>query len=169
MVNVIQQDREVVLDILRDNVREDYREANPDMRELPQLAVDTATPESLRAFIEIHWELSQHVERRRIRTRYTWVATSTGGFGISYYRDPIISRASNSKNREIQAVCLPMKPPWQGILEVYCSGHDKVPVESTDVQIVGSRAGQPVFRVRNVPTPRFARQTIDAFRHSSLS
>ena len=169
MANVIQQDRQTVLDILRDNIREDYREGRPDMRELPQLAVDTATPESLRAFIEIHQELSQLVDRRRIRTRYTWVAASTGGYGISYYRDPIISRANNLTNREIQAVCLPTKPQWQGVLEVYFSGHSEVPAESADVEIVGSRAGQPVFRVRNVPTPRFVRQTIGAFRHSSLS
>ena len=167
--NLTQQERKDVLDLLRDNIRDDYREAGPDVRDLPQQAVDTATPESLRAFLEIHEELSRLVDRRHIRTRYTSVATSTGGYGISYYRDPIISKATNQSNKEIQAVCLPTKPQWRGVLEVYFCGHDELPVESTDVQIVDTRAGQPVFRVRNAPTSRFVRQTIYAFRQSSLS
>ena len=163
-----QRERHAVLDILRDNIRDDCGEARPDRRALPRQAVDNATAESLRAFAEIHERLSHLVDPSHIRTRYIGVGTSTGGYGISYYRNPIISKATNRTNAEIQAVCLPTKLHWQGILEVYFSGHDEAPVESTDIQIVGTRAGQPVFHVRNVPTPRFVRQTIDAFRRSSI-
>ena len=154
--------------MLRDNIRDDYGEARPDRRVLPRRAVDNATPESLRAFVEIHEELSQLVDPSHIRTRYIGVGTSTGGYGLSYYRNPIISKAANRTNTEIQAICLPTKPEWQGILEVYFSGHDEAPVQSTDIQVVGTRAGQPVFHVRNAPTPRFVRRTIDAFRRSSI-
>jgi len=55
-----------------------------------------------------------------------------------------------------------------GVLEVYFSGHAQAPVESTDIETVGRRAGQPVYRVRNAPTPHFVRQTIDAFGRSSI-
>ena len=163
-----QGDRQTVLDILRDNIRDDYGEARHDRRALPRQAVDNASPESLRAFGEIHVELSRLVDPSHIRTRYIGIGTSTGGYGISYYRNPVISRATNRTNTEIQAVCLPTKPQWQGVLEVYFSGHAQAPVESTDIQIVGTRAGQPVFHVRNAPTLRFVRQTIDAFRRSSI-
>ena len=158
-----------VLNILRDNIRDDYAEARPDRRTLPQQAVNTATPESLQAFVDIHEEISRLIGRNHIRTRYTGVSTATRGIGISYYRDPVISKATNRKNKEIQAVCLPTKPEWGGILEVYFSGHAEPPVEATDVDSVDPpRAGQPVFRVRNAPTPEFVRQTIEAFRNSSL-
>ena len=163
-----QRERHAVLDILRDNIRDDYGEARPGRQALPRQAVDNATTESLRAFLEIHEELLKLVGPSHIRTRYIGVRTSTGGYGLSYYRNPIISKATNRTNTEIQAVCLPTKPQWQGILDVYFCGHDQTPVESTDIQIVGTRAGQPVFHVRNAPTPRFVRQTIDAFRRSSI-
>ena len=162
------REQQAVLNILRDNIRDDYGEARPDRRVLPRQAVDNATPESLRAFVEIHEELAQLVDPSHIRTRYIGVGTSTGGYGISYYRDPVISRATNRTNREIQAVGLPTKPQWQGTLEVYFSGHDEPPVQSTDTQMVGTRAGRPVFHVRNAPTSQFVRQTIDAFRRSSI-
>ena len=163
-----QQERQAVLDILRESIRDDYGEARPDRRTLPRQAVDNATAESLGAFIEIHNELSQLVNTSHIRTRYIGVGTSTGGYGLSYYRNPIISKAANRTNTEIQAVCLPTKHQWQGILEGYFCGHDQTPVESTDIRIVGTRAGQPVFHVRNEPSPRFVRQAIDAFRRSSI-
>ena len=163
-----QRERPAVLGMLRDNIRDDYGEARPDRQALARQAVDNATTESLRAFLEIHEELSQLVGPSHIRTRYIGVGTSTGGYGLSYYRNPIISKATNRTNTEIQAICLPTKPQWQGILEVYFSGHREAPVESTDVQTVGTRAGQSVFHVRNEPTPRFVRQTVDAFRRSSI-
>ena len=163
-----QQERLDVLRILRDNIRDDYSEARRDRRVLPRRAVDNATSESLRAFLQIHEELSQLIDTSHIRTRYIGVGTSTGGYGVSYYRNPIISKAANRTNEEIQAVCLPTKPQWRGILEVYFSGHDESPVQSPDTQVVGTRAGQPVFHVRNALTPRFVRQTINAFRRSSL-
>ncbi len=163
-----QRDRQTVLDILRDNIRDDYSEARHDRRVLPRQAVDNASPESLRAFAEIHEEISRLVDPSHIRTRYIGIGTSTGGYGVSYYRNPVISKATNRTNTEIQAVCLPTKPQWQGVLEVYFSGHAQAPVESTDIQIVGTRAGQPVFHVRNAPTLRFVMQTIDAFRRSSI-
>ena len=163
-----QQVRQFVLSILRDNIRDDYAEARPDRQCLLLQAVDTATSESLQAFADIHEELSRLVGPSHIRTRYIGVGTSTGGYGVSYYQYPIISKAANRSNKEVQAVCLPTKPAWRGIIEVYFSGHDEVPVEATDVQNVGTRAGHPVFHVRHAPTRRFVRQTINAFRNSSL-
>ena len=167
--SVTQQDRQSVLSILRDNIRDDYGEARPDRQHLPQLAVDHSTPESLGAFVEIHQALSRIVDSSHIRTRYTNVSSSTGGYGISYYRDPIISSSTNLTNREIQAVLLPTKPQWAGSLEAYFRGHPEAPVEAADVQIVGTLAGHPVFRVRSAPTLRIVRQTIAAFRNTSLN
>ena len=163
-----QQEGQFVLNILRDNIRDDYAETRPDRLVLPRRAVDNATSESLQAFSDIHEEHSRLVGPSHIRTRYIGLGTSTEGYGFSYYQYPIISKATNRTNKEIQAVCLPTKPVWRGIMEVYFSGHDEVPVEATDVQNVGTRAGHPVFHVRHAPTRRFVRQTIDAFRNSSL-
>ena len=159
--------QQTVLDILGDNIRDDYSEANGDRRDLARQAVDNASEESLHAFVKIHEELSRLVGSSHIRTRYTH-GTSTGGYGVSYYRDPIISKATNRTNTEIQTVCLPTKRRWRGVLEVYFSGHAQAPVESTDIKTVGRRAGQPVYRVRNAPTAQFASQTIEAFRRSSI-
>ena len=161
-------DRQAVLDILVDNIHDDYGEARPDRCLLPAQAVDNATAPSLRAFVEIHQGTSLLLHPTHMRTRYIGIATSTGGYGVSYYREPVRSKAANRSNREIQAVCLPTKPRCQGLVEVYFSGHDEVPVESTDVQIVGERAGHPVFRVRNAPEAHFVRQTIAALESSAL-
>lgn len=163
-----QQPRQIVLDILTGSIRDDYREAAPDLRNLPLQAIDCATPESLQAFVEIHEALCQLVSPNHIRTRYIGVRTSTGGYGLAYYQAPITSKVTNRTNKEIQAVLLPIKPRWRGFLEVYYSGHDEKPVESTDIEAVGTRAGKPVFHVRSTPSPQFVRQTIDAFRRSSL-
>ena len=162
-----QREQQTVLDILSDNIRHDYSEARDDRRDLARQAVDNATEESLRAFAKIHEELSRLVGPSHIRTRYTH-ATSTGGYGVSYYRDPIISKATNRTNAEIQTVCLPTNPRWRGVLEVYFSGHAQAPVQATHIETVGCRAGQPVYRVRNAPTAQFVSQTIDAFKRSSI-
>ena len=161
-------DRQAVLDMLVDNIHDDYGEARPDRSLLPAQAVDNATTPSLRAFVEIHQGISRLLHSSHTRTRYIGVATSAGGYGVSYYRKPVLSKVANRSNREIKAVCLPTKPRWQGLVEVYFSGHDEVPVESTDVQIVGERAGHPVYRVRNAPEARFVRQTIAALESSAL-
>lgn len=164
------QERQRVVDVLRNNVRHDYGEARPDRCCLPQLAVSNATGRSLQAFVEIHEELVSLVRPDHCRTRYIGLGTSTGGYGFSYYMRPVINKAANRTNREIQAVCLPTKSRWQGFLEVYFSGHDEVPmeVEPGKVQDVGRRAGRPIFHVRDVPTAQFVTQTIAAFRRSAL-
>ncbi len=162
-----QRERQMALDILCDNIRGDYSEARDDRRALPRQAVDNASVESLRAFAEIHEEFSRLVGPSHIRTRYT-DQTATGGYGVSYYRDPIISKKTNRTNLEIQTICLPTKPKWRGVLEVYFSGHAQAPVESADIETKGRRAGQPVYRVRNAPTPQFVSQIIDAFGRSSI-
>ncbi len=162
-----QRERQMALDTLCDNIRGDYSEASDDRRALSRQAVDNASLESLRAFAEIHEELSHLVGPSHIRTRFT-DRTATGGYGVSYYRDPIITKETNRTNLEIQTICLPTKPKWRGVLEVYFSGHAQAPVESADIEIEGRRAGQPVYRVRNAPTPQFVRQTIDAFGRSSI-
>ena len=164
-----QREQQTVLELLTENIRDDYGEARPDRLDLPQRAVDNAIPASLRASVEIHEELSQLVDPSHIRTRYVGVRTSSWAYGLSYFRAPIISKATNGTNTEIQSVCLPTKPKWQGILEVYFSGHDEPPVQSTDIhEEARTRAGQPVFRVRNAPTPQFVRETIGAFSRSSI-
>lgn len=159
--------QQTVLNILHDNIRDDYAEARDDRRDLARQAVVNASEESMRAFVEIHEELSRLVGPSHIRTRYTH-ATSTGGYGVAYYRDPIISKTANLTNREIQAVCLPTNPKWRGVLEVYFRGHAQAPVDSTDIETLGHRAGQPVYRVIHAPTPQFVSQTIDAFKRSSI-
>lgn len=162
-----QRERQIVLDILLDNIRDDYSEASVDRRDLPRQAVDNASEESLRAFASIHTELSHLVGPSHFRTRYTH-GTATGGYGVSYYRNRIFSKATNRTNPEIQTVCLPTNPKRKGVLEVYFSGHAQAPVESADIKTVGRRAGQPVYRARNAPTSQFVRQVIDAFRRSSI-
>ena len=163
-----QQQGQIVLDLLRDNIRDDYAEAGPGGQHWPQEAVDNATPQSLHAFSEIHEALSRLVRPAHIRTRHIGVRASTGGYGLAYYRAPIMSKATNRTNKEVQAVLLPTKPRWRGFLEVYYSGHDEAPVEATGIRTVGPRAGQPVFHVRSAPSPQFVRQTITAFSRSSL-
>lgn len=162
-----QREQQVALEIILDNIRDDYAEARGDRRALPRQAVENASAESLGAFVEIHEELSRLVGPSHIRTRYTH-GTATGGYGVSYYRDPIITNRTNRANREIQAIFLSTKPKWRGVLEVYFSGHAQAPVESEDIEIVDRRAGQPVCRVRNEPTPQFVSQTINAFGRSSI-
>ena len=164
---MMQREQQAVLDILLDNIRDDYAEGKGDRGALPRQAVDNASVESLRAFAEIHEALSRLVGPNHIRTRYTH-RTATGGYGVSYYRDPIITNRTNRANREIQAICLPTKPKWRGVLEVYFSGHAQAPVESTDIEIVDRREGLPVYCVRNAPTSQFVSQTIDAFGRSSI-
>ena len=155
-------------DILRDNIRDDYGEDRPNRRVLRGRAVDNATSESLRSFVEIHTELSQLVHPADFVTRYIGVAASTGVNRVCCFRNRIISKASNRTNTEIQAMCHPSKSEWQGSPEVHFSGHDKIPVKSQVIQAVGTREGQPAFRERKAPTARFVRQTIDAVRNSSL-
>ena len=158
-----QQERANVLNILRDNIHPDYGESQPHRQDLPQQAVDNATAESLRAFLDIHEALSQFVECDHIRTRYIGVGTSTGGYGLSYHRSTIVYGARDS---EIQAILLPTKPRHRGALDVYFSGHARVPIRGAN-EVPGRRVGLPVFRAISDPTPQFVRQTIAAFRNAA--
>ena len=160
---MIQQDRETVLNLLRNKIHPDYGEAQTHRQDLPREAVDNSTAESLRAFLDIHEALSQLVECDHIRTRYTGVRASE--YGLSYFRDPIVYRA---RNMEIQAVLLPLNASYHGMLVVYFSGHEEAPVNATDFRIEGNpRAGLPVFRVISGPAPQFVQQTIAAFRNAA--
>ena len=163
---MIQQDRETVLNLLRNKIHPDYGESQPRRQGLPQQAVDNATPESLRAFLDIHEALSQFVECDHIRTRYIGVRASTGGYGLSYHRSTIVYGARDS---EIQAVLLPTKPRYSGVLDVYFSGHARVPIRGANEvpSRLGRRVGLPVFRAISDPTPQFVRQTIAAFRNAA--
>ena len=77
-------DRQAVLDILVDNIHDDYGEARPDRNQLPAQAADNATAPSLRTFVEIHQGITRLLHSSHVRTRYIGVATSTGGYGVSY-------------------------------------------------------------------------------------
>ena len=154
-----QQDRETVLNLLTNKIHPSYGESQTHRWGLPREAVDNATADSLRAFLDIHEALSQLVECDHIRTRYIGAGTSTGGYGLSYHRSPIVYRA---RDNEIQAVLLPTKPGYRGMLDVYFSGHARAPIRGAN-EIPGRRAGHPVFRVISAPTPQFVRQVIDVF------
>lgn len=161
-----QQNREAVLILLRNNIHPDYGEAQAHRQGLPREAVDISTAESLRAFLEIHEALSQLVECDHIRTRYTGVQTAARGYGLAYRRDPV---RRGSPNTEVQAVLLPTNPDFRGMLEIYFSGHNELPVDTNDAETVEPpRQGFPVFRARFMPTPQLIRQSIDAFRRSGL-
>ena len=163
-----QQIRQEVLQILRGNICDGFVEAQPARQGLPQQAIETATSESLQAFLDIHEGLSRIVDSSRMRTRYTGVRSSTGGYGIAYYRDPITGSTTNRTNREIQAVLLPTKPNWYGALEMYFSGHSRPPVPADDVESEGTREGHPVFRVRSTPSRRLVSQSISALSNSAI-
>ena len=158
-----QQDRETVLNLLRNKIHPDYGEAQTHRQGLPQEAVDNSTAESLRAVLDIHEAFSQLVECDHIRTRYIGAGTSTGGYGLSYHRSPIVYRA---RDNEIQAVLLPTKPGYRGVLDVYFSGHARAPIREAK-EVPGRRVGLPVFRAISTPTPQFVRQTIDAFSNAT--
>ena len=155
-----------MLEVLLGNIRSDYGESRPDRRGLPQLAAGNSSSESLRAFLDIHEEISGLVDSRNFRTRYEGVASANGAYGILYYRDRIISKRVNRANKEIQFVGLPTKPSWRGFLLAYFSGHGTAPMEGAE--IVGRRAGMPVFRIRSAPSDQVAKQMGEAFRTSSL-
>ena len=161
-----QHERQNVLNLLRDYIHPDNGEAQANRQDLPQQAVATATPESCRAFLEIHEALSRLVDRFHIRTRYTGLQTATRGYGLAYRRDPV---RRGSPNTEVQAVLLPTNPDFRGMLEIYFSGHNELPVDTNDAETVDPpRQGFPVFRARFLPTPQLIRQSIDAFRRSGL-
>ena len=156
-----------MLEVLLGNIRSDYGESRPDRRGLPQLAAGNASSESLRAFLDIHEEISGLVDSRNFRTRYEGVASANGAYGILYYRDRIISKRVNRANKEIQFVGLPTKPSFREdscLLTSVVTA--RLPMEGAE--IVGRRAGMPVFRIRSAPSDQVARQMGEAFRTSSL-
>ena len=158
-----QQNRETVLNLLRNKIHPDYGESQTQRQGLPREAINNSTIQSLRAFLDIHEALSQLVEFDHIRTRYA-ARTSTGGYGLLYHRSPIVYRA---RDNEIEAVLLPTKPGHCGQLEVYFSGHARAPIPGAIEVPGGRRAGHPVFRTISPPTPQFVRQTIDAFSNAT--
>ena len=176
---MIDEMRRTVLELLATNLHEDYAESRPDRQHLPRLATDFASAASLRALVEIHQHLTGIVDPRSYRTRYIGVQTSTGGYGISYYRDPVISKATNRTNKEIMAVLLPTKMVWGGFIESYLSGHDESPItvptqcneaerernRDPDLKL---RDGRPVFHVIGAPSDQFLSQLIESFTRSSL-
>lgn len=154
---------ENIVDLLRDYIHPDYGEAQDRRQSLPRQAVENATSESCRVFLEIHEALSRLVNRDQIRTRYIGEGTSTGGYGLAYHRGPVVRRA---RDNEIQAVLLPTKLQYSGMVDVYFSGHASAPIQGA-VVVPGRRAGLPVFRVISAPTPQFVRETITAFGNAA--
>ena len=160
-----------VLDILTDNLRLGSSEADdPNKRHLPREAVSYATPESLRAFIDIHEALSDIVGPDNYRTRHTG-QTSTEGIGLAYYTRPM-GDGPRARGIEIQAVLLPTKVNRAGCIEAYLSGHNEPPITACtfhnqrDGEMM--RDGRPVYRIIGRPSRQLTQQIIDSFTRSSL-
>ena len=158
------EDEQTVLRILRDNIR-GRSEARENKLYLPEMAVRNATPESLSAVIDIHNTLAGLVPPGNYRTRHTG-RTSTGGYGISYQTLPV-GDGPKAPGIEIQGVLLPTRDAWGGFLEVYFRGHRQAPVEGA-ADTGETKAGLPVFRVTQRPSPGYANGVINAFRNSIL-
>ncbi len=157
-------DELIVLDILRTNIRTGSSEAEEYKQHLPEQAVRNATPDSLRAFIQVHNTLADLVGNDHYRTRHTG-RTSTRGYGIAYYTHPFGNR---QKGRgEIQGILLPTRDDYSGLLEAYLVGHRHAPVEGA-IHTGETRAGFPVFRVTLRPNPDYVNNLINEFRNSTL-
>ena len=160
-----------VLDMLRDNLRPGSSEdEDPDKQHLPREAVSYATPESLRAFLDIHEAISDIVDPTHYRTRHTG-QTSTEGIGLAYYTHPMGDRP-RVRGIEIQAVLLPTKPNRAGCIEAYLSGHNVSPITAHTFH--NQRDGEkmrdrrPVYRIIGRPSQQLTQQIIDSFSRSSL-
>jgi len=158
------EDEQTVLRILRDNIRTGSSEAEEYKQHLPEQAVRNATPDSLRTFIQVHNTLADLVGSDHYRTRHT-DRTSTRGYGIAYYTHPFRNR---QKGRgEIQGILLPTSNDYSGLLEACFVGHRQAPVEGA-ADTGETKAGLPVFRVTQRPSPGYANGVINAFRNSIL-
>ena len=155
--------RQTALDILRFNTHPDRAESAPSRRRLPEEAVNNATPDSLRAFVEVFEEISHLLPPSHYRTRYT-DRTRTLGYGITFY-----TRSTDSPHRtaRIQSVLLPTKQDYAGCLEAYIAGHDESPVTSDPVAIY-PRWGTNEYWIIDQPSPRLVRELVQAFHDSAL-
>ena len=163
--------RQTVLDILTDNLRQGSSEAeDPNKQCLPRKAVRYATPESLRAFLDIHEAISDFVGPAHYRTRHT-ARTSTEGIGLAYYTRPMRD-GPRVRGIEIQAILLPTESNGAGCIEAYFRGHCVSPITARTFhnQRDGDRVidGRPVYRIIGQPSQQLIQQNIDSFSKSSL-
>ncbi len=156
-----------VLDILDANIQPGSRLAQADYADRPRMAVDNATPESLRGFIEIYEALSGLIHPDNVKTRnveQTWRES----YGVHYFTRPIPD-FGRARGNQIQANLLPTRPELSGYLVVYFVGHMTLPVEAEDSGQTGeTKAECPVFWAVNRPTATFVSGVIDAFSRSVL-
>lgn len=158
--------QQTVLDILTNNLRPGSSEAeDPNKQCLPWQAVSKATPESLRAFIDIHEAISAIVGPDHYRTRHAG-RTSKERIGLVYVTHPIVD--GKRARVQIQTLQLPLHPSWSGYIHAGLSGHAQVPIQAKYIENIGTRAGKPVFLVTDRPTPQLCEGLISAFRASSL-
>ena len=161
-----QELQQTVLDILTDNLRPGSSEATDQgKRSLPARAVSNATPDSLRAFLEVHEAIGDIVGPDHYRTRHAG-RTSKERIGLRYVTRPMVE--GKPARTEIQTLQLPLRPSLSGYIHAALSGHDQAPVNAKYVENIGTRAGKPVFLVTDRPTPKFCEELIQAFRTSSL-
>ena len=156
-----------VLDILNANIQPGSRLAQPAYADRPRTAVDNATPESLRGFMEIYEALSGLVHPDNVKTRnveQTW----REAYGLHYFTKPIPD-FGRAPGNQIQANLLPMRPELSGYMVVYFVGHTILPVEAEHFGQTGeTKAGHPVFWAVNRPPATFVSGIIDAFNRSVL-
>jgi len=156
-----------VLDILDANIQPGSRLAQADYADRPQMAVDNATHESLRGFIEVYEALGELISPDNVKTRnveQTWRES----YGLHYFTRPIPD-FGRARGNQIQANLLPILSELSGYLVVYFQGHVIPPVEAEHSGQTGeTKAECPVFWAVNRPTAAFVSGVIDAFSRSAL-
>ena len=156
-----------VLEILLTYIQPGSRLAQPGYSDRPRMAVDNASPESLRGFIEIYEALSELINPNNVKTRnveQTWRES----YGLHYFTKPIPD-VGRARGNQIQANLLPINPELSGCLVVYFVGHTLLPVEAEHSGQTGeTKAECPVFWTVNRPTRVFVSGIIDAFSGSVL-
>ncbi len=156
-----------ILDIFEANIRPGSRLAEPDYSDRPRMAVDNATPDSLRGFIEIYEALNGLIHSDNVKTRNVEQSWKEA-YGLHYFTRPIPDYG-RARGNQIQANLLPIRPELSGFLVVYFVGHMNPPVEAEDSGQTGeTKVECPVFWVVNQPTAAFVSDVIGAFSRSVL-
>lgn len=163
--------RQIVLDILRENIHSGRNEANEDRQHMPTEAIANSTHDSLQAFFQIHLAISNLLPSDdHYRTRFV-ERTSTNGVGIAYYTRPI-GEGAKARGMEIQSILLPVNANMSGCIESYVSGHDESPIVAfafhNQRERNKTRDGRPVFRIIGQPSSKLTEQLINSFSKSFL-
>ena len=157
----------IVLDIFDANIQPGSSLAEPDYSDRPRMAVDNATNESLRGFMEVYEALGELISPDNVKTRNV-EQSRWKSYGSHYFTNPIPD-SGRARGNQIQANLLPIRPELSGYLVVYFVGHMVLPVEAEDSgQTSETKAECPVFWAVNQPTVAFVSDVIGAFSRSVL-